>query len=84
MWVVRRIGLRKIERLSDVDCNNMSKNYRDGYSVKIKHKDIYSKLYSHCLVLYVSVGQAVKQGQVIADCGSTIYSTSPHCHFEVI
>lgn len=55
-----------------------------GYYVKIKHDETYSTLYAHCSALHVSVGQIVKQGQVIADCGSTGYSTGPHCHFEVI
>ena len=55
-----------------------------GYYVKIKHDDTYSTLYAHCSALHVSVGQTVKQGQVIADCGSTGYTTGPHLHYEVI
>lgn len=59
-------------------------NNTSGYYVRIKHNDTYSTLYAHCSVLYVTAGQEVKQGQVIADCGSTGYSTGPHLHFEVI
>ena len=55
-----------------------------GYYVKIKHDDIYSTLYAHCSALHVSAGQTVKQGQVIADCGSTGYSTGAHLHYEII
>ncbi len=55
-----------------------------GYYVRIKHNNTYSTLYAHCSVLYVTAGQEVKQGQVIADCGSTGYSTGPHLHYEVI
>lgn len=55
-----------------------------GFYVKIRHDDTYSTLYGHCSALHVTPGQTVKQGQVIADCGSTGKSTGPHCHFEVI
>lgn len=55
-----------------------------GYYVRIKHNNTYSTLYAHCSVLYVTAGLMVKQGQVIADCGSTGYSTGPHLHFEII
>ena len=59
-------------------------NNTSGYYVRIKHDDTYSTLYAHCSVLYVTAGQEIKQGQIIADCGSTGYSTGPHLHFEVI
>lgn len=55
-----------------------------GFYVKIRHNATYETLYGHCSVLHVKTGQTVKQGQMIAEVGSTGYSTGPHCHFEVI
>ncbi len=55
-----------------------------GFYVRIRHNATYETLYGHCSVLNVRTGQTVKQGQKIAEVGSTGHSTGPHCHFEVI
>ena len=62
-------------------------DYIPGYSygmyVVIDHGNGYSTLYGHCSNIYVTVGQQVNQGDVIAAVGSTGWSTGPHLHFEV-
>lgn len=54
-----------------------------GNWVRIKHNDGSITLYAHNSRLHVRRGQQVRQGQLIADMGSTGFSTGPHLHFEV-
>ena len=56
-----------------------------GNYIVIKHGDNKTEtLYGHCSKLFVSVGDTVSAGQVIAAVGSTGQSTGNHLHFEVI
>ncbi len=73
--------------LAAADGTVVTASYDDGgygFYVKIKHDDTYTTLYGHCSVLHVTAGQTVKQGQLIAEVGSTGKSTGPHVHYEVI
>ncbi|MBR2043861.1 MAG: peptidoglycan DD-metalloendopeptidase family protein [Clostridia bacterium] len=60
--------------------------YSDGYGyyVVIEHNDEYKTLYGHASCLFVSEGDFVEQGELIAYVGSTGMSTGNHLHFEVI
>ena len=55
-----------------------------GNYVVIAHGNGMSTVYMHASSLLVSVGQTVRQGQVIAKVGSTGYSSGNHLHFGVI
>jgi murein DD-endopeptidase MepM/ murein hydrolase activator NlpD len=54
-----------------------------GNYVAIYHGNGLYSYYMHCSLLNVSVGDKVKQGQVIARSGSTGISTGPHLHFAI-
>ncbi|MCP5100198.1 MAG: peptidoglycan DD-metalloendopeptidase family protein [Chloroflexi bacterium] len=59
-----------------------------GNTVVILHdwqwegEDVYT-LYAHTLELFVTVGERVEQGQLIAGVGSSGEVSGPHLHFEV-
>jgi len=55
-----------------------------GRFVVIEHADGYSTLYGHASMTLVTLGQEVRERQVIALSGSTGRSTGPHLHFEVL
>ncbi len=54
-----------------------------GNVIMIQHDDGTYTMYAHCQSRYVSVGDVVSQGQVIAGVGSTGNSTGNHLHFEI-
>ena len=53
-----------------------------GNHLKIQIGEV-SIIYAHCNSLYVKQGDIVKQGQEIAEVGTTGNSTGPHLHFEI-
>ena len=54
-----------------------------GYYIVIEHPNGTKTLYAHNSRNLVGVGEWVGQGEIIAEMGSTGFSTGPHIHFEV-
>lgn len=66
--------------------NNLGNNCGGywGNNVRIRHtNDEYYSLYSHMGTVYVTLGETVKQGQVIGTIGNSGNSTGAHVHVEV-
>ena len=53
-----------------------------GNHLKVQINDVII-IYAHCNKLQVNQGEDIKQGQEIAEVGSTGNSTGPHLHFEI-
>lgn len=54
-----------------------------GNLVKFKTEDGYTLMYAHLNQALVSVGDNVKQGDIIAKSGNTGLTTGPHLHYSV-
>jgi murein DD-endopeptidase MepM/ murein hydrolase activator NlpD len=54
-----------------------------GNLVEVRHSDGTTTRYGHNSRLSVSIGQSVRQGQQVAEMGSTGHSTGSHLHFEI-
>ena len=54
-----------------------------GNYIILNHGNGITTRYAHASQLYVTAGQTVSKGQVIAAVGTTGNSTGPHLHFEV-
>ncbi len=54
-----------------------------GNMVEVRHADGSTTRYGHNSRTLVAAGQSVRQGQQIAEMGSTGHSTGSHLHFEI-
>lgn len=54
-----------------------------GRVVIVDHSKGYTTLYAHLDKIAVSVGEKLRQGDVVGYEGATGYATGPHLHFEV-
>lgn len=72
----------KIKSATDGEVVLASEEGDLGKHLKIQIGEV-SIIYAHCNNMYVKQGDKVKQGQEIAEVGSTGNSTGPHLHFEI-
>lgn len=79
--IATKIGT-KIVSATDGEVVLSSEEGDYGKHLKIQIGDV-SIIYAHCNKLYVKQGDHIKQGQEIAEVGSTGNSTGPHLHFEI-
>jgi hypothetical protein len=73
----------KVFAAADGVVKEVKRKYAFGKVVIIDHGYGFETVYGHLHSYAVSVGQAVKRGDLIAAVGNTGRSTAPHLHYEV-
>lgn len=71
----------KVVASGAVTCASYNGSY--GNLVKVNHGNGVETWYAHTSKMYVSVGQKVEAGEIIAAVGSTGNSTGAHLHLEI-
>lgn len=71
----------KVVASGTVTCATYKGSY--GNIVKVDHGNGLETWYAHTSKMYVTVGEKVEAGEVIAAVGSTGNSTGPHLHLEI-
>ena len=81
--------MRKIKIIDDITKDGQV-TYATNYSiwpygkqVRMSHGDGVTTLYAHCSAVFVTAGQYVRQGDLIALVGRTGNATGNHLHFEI-
>ncbi len=73
----------EIYAVNDGTVIECSHNYADGYYITISHGGGIASFYSHLSRYRVNVGDKVTRGQVIANVGTSGYTTGPHLNLNV-
>lgn len=72
-----------IASFADGTVTAVSNGTDSGLNVTIKHSDRISTRYCHCSEIFVSEGEVVAAGDIIAAVGATGNVTGPHLHLEL-
>ncbi len=73
----------EIYAVNDGTVIECSQNYADGYYITISHGGGIASFYSHLSRYRVNVGDKVTRGQVIANVGTSGYTTGAHLNLNV-
>ncbi len=73
----------EIYAVNDGTVIECSYNYADGYFITISHGGGFASFYSHISKYAVAVGDKVTRGQVIANVGTSGYTTGAHLNLNI-